>query len=418
MKKIISILVFVSIISFAQNENDDWKFSGQIQLRSEVDGRDFRHKTHPLTFASLRTRVGVEKTFMDKVNFFVQIQDSRVFGEEGNTLAAIDNLDLHQGYIILKNLFDWNWDIQAGRFEMVYGTERFFGAVGWHYIGRSWDGVRFKFYPGFKLDLFALTHTESIGYIANAIPGIYPYPPESKPSYSVYGIWESAKLDEENLLDLFGYYEVDRTKVNEQEIALDRFTLGLNHFGSFGNLSSIAEAAYQFGNIAGMDVSAYLLSLRGQYSFDNSSIALGVDILSGEDSPSSINFFAPTFGTNHKFYGFMDYFINIPLNTMGTGLNDFYGTFSLVPKESKFSFSLDIHYFISNSELFYNNLQTLYVYDVFGQEIDLTLKYNFIKGTIIIWGGSVFVPGELMRLIFAPANDVAFWSYVMITANI
>ena len=106
MKRIIFILVFTSVLSFAQNENDDWKFSGQIQLRSEIDGRDFRHRTHPLTFASLRTRVGVEKTFMDKVTFFVQIQDSRVFGEEGNTLTAIDNIDLHQGYVTLKQLFD------------------------------------------------------------------------------------------------------------------------------------------------------------------------------------------------------------------------------------------------------------------------------------------------------------------------
>jgi len=203
MKRIISIIIFTSIISFAQNENDDWKFSGQIQLRSEIDGRDFRNKTYPLTFASLRTRVSVEKTFMDKVNFFVQIQDSRIFGEEGNTLAAIDNIDLHQGYVTLKKLFDWDMDVQAGRFEVAYGTERFFGAVGWHYIGRAWDGVRFKFYPGFKLDLFALTHTESVGYIANATPGIYPFPQQPTPSYSLYGVWESMNINPMHQLDVF-----------------------------------------------------------------------------------------------------------------------------------------------------------------------------------------------------------------------
>src|SRR5690606_17926509 len=151
--------------------------------------RDFSNRTHPLTFASMRTRVGVEKSFMDKVTFFVQLQDSRVFGEEQATLNAIDNIDLHQGYVKLMQPFDIPADVQAGRFEMIYGTERFFGAVGWHYIGRSWDGIRFSFNTDFKFDLFALTHSESNSYIGNAIPGIYPPRPVSERSQSVYGLW-------------------------------------------------------------------------------------------------------------------------------------------------------------------------------------------------------------------------------------
>ncbi|MGE5860251.1 MAG: hypothetical protein ACM34J_06840, partial [Ignavibacteria bacterium] len=120
MKEVlIYTFAFILLSSNILFPQDDWKISGQIQLRSELDGRDFSNSTHPLTFASLRTRVGVEKTFMDKINFFVQIQDSRVFGEEGNTLASIDNIDLHQGYVVLKQLFDWDFDIQAGRFEVA-----------------------------------------------------------------------------------------------------------------------------------------------------------------------------------------------------------------------------------------------------------------------------------------------------------
>jgi len=422
MKKIFSILLFVSIISIAQNENDSWKFSGQIQLRSEIDGRDFRNKTHPLTFASLRTRVGVEKTFMDKVNFFVQLQDSRVFGEEGNTLSAIDNIDLHHGYVTLQQLFDWDLDIQAGRFEVVYGTERFFGAVGWHYIGRAWDGVRFKFYPGFKLDLFALTHNESVSYIGNATPNIYPFPQQPTSSYSVYGVWESTNLNEQNQLDLFGYYEINRNKLqNSSYVILDRFTVGLNHLGNYGPLSTILEGAYQFGNMDRNDVSAYLVSIQAIYTDSSSKFGIGADILSGQkDDPSTVNTFNSSFGSNHKFYGYMDYFINIPSNTLGYGLNDFYLTASLIPKESKFNAAVDIHYFTSNKSIrFTSTIDTDGVEgNLFGQEVDLTLKYNFIKGTTITWGGSIFIPGELMRFIFTQDNDVAFWSYLMITANI
>ena len=56
--------------------------------------------------------------------------------------------------------------------------------------------------------------------------------------------------------------------------------------------------------------------------------------------------------------------------------------------------------------------------NTFGQEVDLTVKYAFIKGTTLVWGGSVFLPGGLMKYSFAPREDMAFWTYVMIVANL
>jgi len=424
MKKIISIVILTSLVSFAQNENDSWNFSGQVQIRSEVDGRDFRNITHPYFFTSMRTRVGVQKSLLDKLNFFVQFQDSRVFGEEANTLGSIKNIDLHQGYIELVNPFELPVSIQGGRFEVIYGTERFFGAVSWHYIGRAWDGVRFKFNPGFKIDLFALTHSETVSYIGNATPGLYPYPAQSKPSYSVYGLWESMNLTDQHQLDLFGYYEINREKSDGRtDYMLDRYTIGFNHFGSYGIFSSVAEGAYQFGKINSFDVSAYLVSLQSSIKIENIKLTAGADIISGSDKSfgsGELNYFSPTFGTNHKFYGYMDYFINIPSNTFGTGLNDFYLSSSISTEDSKFIASLDIHHFVSNTGIFVTSEQGPDGKEetTFGQGIDLTLKYNFIKGTTITWSGSVFIPGELMRTMFTQGDDVAFWSYVMITANI
>ncbi len=80
MKKLLLvILIFTSSNFLFSQELGGWKLNGQIQLRSEVDGRDFSNQTHPLTFTSMRTRLGVEKTFDEKVQLFVQFQDSRVF---------------------------------------------------------------------------------------------------------------------------------------------------------------------------------------------------------------------------------------------------------------------------------------------------------------------------------------------------
>ncbi len=150
MKKLFFLIIsfiLISTLGFSQDLGNGWALSGQVQLRSELDGRDFSNTTHPLTFTSMRTRLGINKNIEDKISFFIQISDSRVFGQEPNSLVSISNLDLHQGYVKLNNLFDWNWSLQAGRFEVSYGTERFFGAVGWHFVGRSFDGVRFNIAP-------------------------------------------------------------------------------------------------------------------------------------------------------------------------------------------------------------------------------------------------------------------------------
>ena len=419
MKKL--ILVFtVSIIlvssGYSQQElGGGWKLNGQIQLRSEIDGKDFSNSTHPLIYTSMRTRFGIEKSFEEKVSFMVQFQDSRVFGEEPNTLTSISNIDLHQGYIKLNNLFDLDWIIQGGRFEVAYGTERFFGAVGWHYVGRSFDGVRFTILPEYwNLDLFALTVNQSVDYIANATPSVYPYPQVPTPSTRIYGIWKHNTIDARKKFDLFGYYEINNEEYAPDTCQLSMFTLGGSYWGNYGALSIISEAAFQFGSMQGKDLSAYLFSLSGQYALDNANVGLGFDLLSGTDPDNfstKMNTFQPTYGTNHKFYGYMDYFINIPANTGNLGLQDFYLTGSYTPQNSKWSFNAYLHQFMSSKSSANDE-------SAFGQELDLTIKYNLVKGTLLSWGGSLFFPGDLMKSFFAPREDVAYWTYLMITANL
>ena len=425
MKNFIS-LSFILILFFSTNNysqiSDDWKLSGQIQLRSELDGRDFNHDTYPLMFTSLRTRLGVSKSFTDRVQFFVQFQDSRVFGEEPNTLSNIRNIDLHQGYVTLVKPFNIDVNVQAGRFEVAYGTERFFGAVGWHYVGRAFDGVRFEIAPSsFPFDLFALTIRENVPYIGNAVPSLYPNPSEPNSSHSIYGLYKIFNISDKSRFDLLGYYENNRARTNQGDHAQKMFTLAGTYSGKYDKLSAIIEAAYQFGKMGAMDLGAYLISVSGDYKISAMSAGAGVDLLSGTEITSNdFNTFQATYGTNHKFYGYMDYFINIPANTFFAGLNDFYLRLNYVPRNSKFSFSADLHHFMSNKPILVTTVQNPEgeEQNTFGQEVDLTIKYNFIKGTTITWGGSMFFPGDLMKAFFAPGEDPAFWTYVMITANL
>lgn len=409
------MVVLTMIISGSIFAQDEWKLSGQLQIRSELDGRDFSNRTHFLSFTSMRTRIGVEKTFQGKVNFFAQVQDSRVFGQEASLTANSQNVDLKQGYIKLINPFDLNMTLQAGRFVMSYGTERFFGASDWTYIGRSWDGVRLSFDPGFKLDVFGLTQKETVGYISSAIPTSYPYPEPSTPATSLYGFWSTFNVTPMSKIDAFGYYNVNRAKVNAAgDLNLERYTVGLNYTGNYDLISTILEGAYQFGKIQGVDISAYLLSGQIYYNVNPISLGLGADIYSGtEATADKWNTVSTEFGTGHKFLGYMDYF-GIPVE----GINDFYFMSSWTPAESKFSGQFNMHYFISNKPYTVISLTPVDMTNTYGGEFDIVLKYAFVQGTNLSWGASMFVPGDLMKLNFSGTNysrtDNGYWTYIML----
>ncbi len=413
MRKIAIIVFLLTLTVLAQN-TDNWQFTGGVQLRTELDGRDFSNKTYPLFFSSLRTRFAVAKSLGDKVSFYAQFQDSRMLGETGNTLASLKNTDLHQAYVTVNNPLDLPFSTTAGRFELAYGTERFIGSVGWHYIGRSFDGMKLSL-SNVKADVFFLTHTETQGYIAAATPA-YSYPAQKNKTFSIYGFWTKPFTNDKHTVEVLGYYENNRVQTNGVDNDLAKLTLALSHWGNYDKLKTITEVAFQSGKEGAKKVSAYLISVSGNYSLGSVSLGLGADLLSGNKVTDTVknNCFSPTYGTNHKYYGYMDYFINIPVNTKNLGLNDIYLMYNLNKEGSPWTFGLNAHYFTTAQKDAQDK-------SALGQEFDLTVKYNIIKGAVLQWGGSVFLPGDVMKTFFKSVNgareDMSFWSYIMITAN-
>jgi hypothetical protein len=397
-------------------EKTVWNLDAQLQLRSELDGRDFSDKTYPLTFATMRTRIGLKGEVSDKVNFYAQAQDSRVFGEEPTVTSNTKNLDLHQGYIKLVEPFQFPFTLQAGRFEMVYGTERFFGSNDWSYIGRSFDGVKFSFGNETRFDIFALSTYEGTAYVTTASVSSYSYPEHNDTSSSIYGFWLNSKFDSDNLFDLFTFYDISRKQTNGKSDDNKTTTIGFNHKGEYGSFSTLTEGAYEAGSRSGVYLSAYLISLQGFVEFDAFKAGLGADVLSGTNPKKKdrITSFYNAYGTLHKFYGYMDYFFKSPSSNYNLGLNDYYFTFTFNPKNNNFSFGINYHQFKSNATSLGGSSDI-------GGEFDITASYELIKRTAITWGGSVFMPGTLMKQYFwtskDPRYDTSFWSYIMITAN-
>jgi len=422
MKKLCLLLVLFLTVLILGQENNDWKIGGQIQIRSEMDGRDFSNKTYPPIFTTMRSRASVEKGIGDNFNFMFQLQDSRTWGQTGSPTAYTDNIDLHQAYIVLKDLFEIPFKLQLGRFEVKFGTERFFGPSNWSLIGRRFDGVRLSFGDETKFDVFVLTIADTASFIKNivsknAVPSAYKYPSISDHGHNTFGAWINGKFNPENSYDLFGYYELNRNSSNGKDDDLNRMTVGLNHLGKYGNVSTVVEAAFQFGKLVGMDISAYLVSAQANLSMNSFKVGLGADIISGTEltEKEKSYSFVTAYGTSHKYLGYMDYFFKSQSNTKGIGLNDFYFMSEYAPKESKWNASLNIHHFMSNQK----GTDDL---NVFGQEFDLTVKYLFTKGVTLSWGGSIFLPGDLMKTFFkvgsTERSDPAFWSYLMASVNI
>ncbi|MBI2418568.1 MAG: alginate export family protein [Ignavibacteriales bacterium] len=407
-------LLFVLVCSTFAQENP-WIFSGQVQIRSELDGRDFNNESYMPFMTVMRTRLNAAKSFEDKVDFFFQAQDSRVFGQEGSPTTYTKNLDVHQAYVSLNNLFDLPVRFQAGRFILSYGTERFLGASHWSHVGRSFDGARLSIEVNGKLDVFGVTNTDYRSFISNADVTVYPANLPVESTSSLYGLWYNSKITPRASLDFFGLYDLNRKKTNTIDPDTSVLTLGTTVQYTEELVWATLEAAYQDGKRSIKDVSAFLISISGAYKVNMHKIGLGADIVSGtEDQLKENNVFSTSYGTNHKFYGYMDYFTDINKNTYGLGLMDFYVTWDILPKEYPLSFSANLHHFLTAKEPSVTD-------GIFGQELDLTLRYQFVKNTSLSWGGSFFIPGEFMKAIFNTASvdreDMAFWSYVMITAN-
>jgi hypothetical protein len=107
----------------------------------------------------------------------------------------------------------------------------------------------------------------------------------------------------------------------------------------------------------------------------------------------------------------MDYF---PMDKYSGGLDDFYAMLNFNPSGTLFSGSVNLHQFISNKNIIAGK-------NTFGQEVFITVKYNFVKSTAITWGGGYFLPGSLFKLQYAVQNsdrgqNPGFWSYVMLTS--
>lgn len=400
-KNLIIALLLITFSGIIAQEN--LKFSAQIRPRFEIDNKDFKSSTRANTFTQLRTRLGLSFSPVKNLTGFIQVQDSRTYGEEASTAANMKNIDLHQAFFKIENLWDLPIDLKLGRFEAMYGSERFIGSVNWNNIGRAFDGVIFT-YKNEKVNVDLLIAREFEKFFIG-----------DSTDQNIYGLFVDLNLIKSYKIQPF----VIMQRMQPTNL-LDRTTMGFNIKGSLDKFNHEIDFGYQVGTITAggreQDISAYTFSFAADYSFNTQlkpMLGAQIDIVSGDENSldNKYNAYTSMYGTGHKFFGYMDYFINFPNDTYGLGLIDVIGKLGFTPF-TELKLNLNFHLFNSMKDYVLINGSKS---NSFGTEMDFVTSYNYNKNVTFEGGASFFSAGDIFKE--KRGKDIATWFYLMAVVN-
>lgn len=384
---------------------------GEIRHRFELDGKMSARDDEKRfgDYHLLRSRAQVTYAPVSDVEGVIQLQDSRFFGQEngasgrGTLDANAPALDLHQAYVTVQNLFKSGVSLRFGRQELNYGNERLIGSVGWSNTGRSFDAIRGRLAKEWgQLDLFA---SRLQGTLSAA------------PSQNFYGLYSQINFNKDHVGDFFVLLDNNTAALlsgpDSGSVVLRRYTLGTFLRGTIAGISYEAEFARQAGeagDTTGLRTLQGML-LSGGLAWQSSRVRVGglYTRLSGDDNPTDdrIETFNTLFATNHKFYGYMDYF---PANYQQRGLQDI-ALLTSWNLSNDASFSLDAHLFMTAVNVGEENK--------LGKEIDATFRYTYNRAVSFTAGASIFIADGLMRGVVNEIDDnPGWWGYLMTTVTL
>ena len=411
MKFLKKSILFI-LLAFATNTYAQLTVDAQIRPRFE-----YRHgyktlfpdNTDPAAFVSQRTRLNFGYK-MEKLNFYLGIQDVRVWGDVPQLNTEDENgLGLHQAWA--EVFFTPEFSLKAGRQEIIYDDQRFFGSVGWAQQARSHDAAILKFQKnGLKADLGIAYNQDKEALTGNLLT--------TNTYKSLQYVWLHKDFKDLSASLLFlnnGLQYIDDQNPDNDETRFSQ-TVGTHLKHKINKLKLSSNLYYQFGSDkADNSISAYLVSLDANYPVSNKiGIGLGGELQSGNDngapSDGDNNAFTPLYGTNHKFNGFMDYFY-VGNHVNNVGLLDLHAkaSYAFNPKSK---LKLALHYFSAAADISGTNSKEL------GTEIDLVYSYSMMESVNIMAGYSHMFPSMGMEIVKNNFDDNSNnWAWIMLTVD-
>ncbi|AMC11865.1 hypothetical protein Lupro_11580 [Lutibacter profundi] len=408
MKKVIYLAVLLVLLSTSLSAQ-------QIDLSAEVRPRfENRHGFKTLintnvdgaNFISQRSRLNFNFK-NDKLKLGIVLQNVRVWGDVGTLSSKDTQIAFHQAWAeaILSNKVS----LKLGRQEIVYDDHRIFGNVGWAQQARSHDALLLKFIPNKKNRL-------DLGFAVNAdgqflTDALYSNAAGYK---SFQYAWYHTLFNNSSLSLLLLNTGIEYLDGNSNQTVDYMQTIGGRYVYKSGKFNANAAGYLQSGKSRNANVSAGYFGANLDYKVtSNFSLGIGIDYLSGKDmndSSTDIKSFAPLFGTNHKFNGWMDYFY-VGNHANSVGLTDVNVT--LAYKKDKFSAKLIPHFFSAPANVYNNSTK---MDSNLGTEIDLVLGYKIASDIMFNVGYSrMYATSSLEVLKGGDKDENNSWVWMMIS---
>jgi len=393
------LIIILIILLFPINIYSQFKLDFQIRPRFELRDGSKRLAVQgsiPTALITQRSRISLIYD-SDKLKVKVTPQDVRIWGDEAisNSIGVYgDNasVDIYEAFAEIK-IGRSSW-ISVGRQGLAYDEQRLLSTRNWHQNALSYDALVLKF----KVLNSDMHIGSSWNSRKSSLSNNLYFPDRIK---SLNYLWLKPRINERLNISFMhiasGYTETDSTNnINFRQ------TTGVYSKFDFGNFRITANLYYQYGkNRFGNNVSAKLADLFLSYSSGKMISGIGLNYLSGNKTinTNTDNLFDLLYGARHKYYGYMDYFIDITNQTKEGGITDLFYSINLA-LPGKFKLSNQIHFMQLSS---INSLTTDSKY--LGFENDLIINYKINNWSDIKCGYSFYIPTENLKHIQGITND-------------
>lgn len=413
VKIVISLINTLTCIGSVIAQENNFVLSAQYRARAEMR---YGYKTLVTDTSEIAFFIGQRARIVfdlkkDNIMFKASIQDARVWGDE-ELKKDLGGLQVNE--LWMQYNFKHNLSVKIGRQELVYDDQRLLGNLDWANLTISHDALLLKYSNKDKKIAF------HIGGAYNQIKENLFGTTYSLKNYKLLSFAYTKKefKNEGNFISgIVVVNGLNSALVNDKKL---KTTLTIGPLYQFKNKIALMSLGlyYQFGHTElKKKQSAIMINFASKFTIKKFNFGIGIDYISGNTDKTNTNVahnFSTLYATNHKFYGYMDYFIDIPTDTKNRGLINPYIKLGFEPTK-KISTSLDYHYFLLANE---NNLNFQKVSRNLGSELDFIFDYKPTPILHLQFGYSaLFATKNMEYLKGGNANAFNNWAFLMIKTS-
>ncbi|MBS1627595.1 MAG: alginate export family protein [Bacteroidetes bacterium] len=429
----ISFLITLNLSAQKSSEEEN-KISVSAQMRMRAEFRDGTFQPLPANenaaaLVSQRTRFSLNYQYKKLLSLQVSPQSITVWGQDALTQAATTKNSMAFFEAWVKLNLSASSDLQIGRQVISLDDERFFGELDWVQGARAHDAIAFHLQKEkFILKSYIAynqNYRELYSNNLNNVSGTLFTSKDAAQYKWMQTVWGKYNFNKKNSVSILVSNIGFQNALNALDSAKNYFTqtLAVNFFHVSEQWKYNFSAYYQLGkNAQGKQTNAYLVAFAADKKINtNWNIGLGTDIVSGNDVGVTLSnnnkAFIPYFGTNHKFYGSMDYFY-VGNGQKSSGLVDIYFKSGYKPN-NKLALNFAAHQFISPNTMFDG---TKNLSSNLGEELDVDFSYSIHKYAKLVGGYSIYSTTSALNFLKSvnPAHSIQNWLWlsINITPNI